>query len=115
MNKRILLCLALSGGLLSAGAIAASSAMAEETQTIIRPDGSKVTIIHRGAEFGDGYYTASHDWVRVDRNGNVVTDHPNGSKTVVAPDGTRTHTNSTGDTTVQTSPDGSKVITKREN
>ncbi len=113
MNKRILLCLALSGGLLSAGAMtAATSAAAEETQTIIRPDGSKVTIIHRGAEFGDGYYTASHDWVRVDRNGNVITDHPNGSKTVVAPDGTKTHTNADGDRTVQTNPDGSKVITQ---
>jgi hypothetical protein len=114
MNKRILLCLALSGGLLSASALTATSAMAEETQTIVRPDGSKVTIIHRGAEYGDGYYTASHDWVRVDRNGNVVTDHPNGSTTVVAPDGTKTHTNASGDTTVQTNPDGSKVITKRE-
>ena len=41
MNKRILLCLALSGGLLSAGALTASTAMAEETQTIVRPDGSR--------------------------------------------------------------------------
>jgi hypothetical protein len=114
MNKRILLCLALSGGLLSAGALTATSAMAEEQQTIIRPDGSKVVIIHRGAEYGDGYYSASHDWVRIDRNGNVVTDHANGSKTVVEPDGTKTHVNASGDTTVQTNPDGSKVITKRE-
>ena len=114
MNKRILLCLALSGGLLSAGAVMAAPAMAEETQTIVRPDGTKVVIIHRGAEYGDGYYTASHDWVRVDANGNVITDHPNGAQTVVAPDGTRTRTNASGDTTVQTNPDGSRVITKRE-
>ena|ERR1019366_4793280 len=114
MNKRILLCLALSGGLLSAGALTATSAMAAEQQTIIRPDGTKVVIIHRGAEYGDGYYSASHDWVRVDRDGNVVTDHANGSKTVVEPDGTKTHVNASGDTTVQTNPDGSKVITKRE-
>jgi hypothetical protein len=115
MNKRILLCLALSGGLLSAGALTATAAMAQEQQTtIVRPDGTKVVIIHRGAEYGDGYYTASHDWVRVDRNGNVVTDHPNGSKTVVAPDGTKTHTTASGNTTVQTNPDGSKIITQRE-
>jgi urease gamma subunit len=116
MNKRILLCLALSSGLLSAGAaLTATSAMAQEQQTtIVRPDGTKVVIIHRGAEYGDGYYTAAHDWVRVDRNGNVVTDHANGSKTVVEPDGTKTHVNASGDTTVQTNPDGSKVITKRE-
>ena len=114
MKKRILLCLALSGGILSVGAMTAAPAMADETQTIVRPDGSKVTIIHRGGEYGDGYYSAAHDWVRVDRNGNVVTDHANGSTTVVQPDGTKTHTNASGDTTVQTNPDGSKVITKTE-
>ena len=117
MNKRTLLCLALSSGLLSAGALTATSAIAQDQQTttIVRPDGSKVTIIHRGGDYGDGYYSAAHDWVRVDRNGNVVTDHANGSKTVVEPDGTKTHTNASGDTSVQTNPDGSKVITKHEN
>jgi hypothetical protein len=115
MNKRILLCLALTSGLLSAGALTAAPAMADEQRTIIRPDGSKVVIIHRGGEYGDGYYSAAHDWVRVDRDGNVITDHANGSTTVVEPNGTRTHTNATGDTTVQTNPDGSKVITKHEN
>ena len=29
--------------------------MAADTQTIVRPDGSKVTIIHRGGEYGDEF------------------------------------------------------------
>jgi hypothetical protein len=110
MKKRMLLCLALCGGLMSAAAVAAP-AMSEETQTIVRPDGSKVVIIHRGGDYGDGYYSASHDWVRVDRAGNVITEHPNGSQTVVQPDGTKTQTNAAGDRTVQTNPDGTKIIT----
>lgn len=107
MKTRILLCLALS-----ASALAAAPAFADSQQTIIRPDGTKVVIIHRGGDFGDGFYDANHNWVRVDANGKVIVEHPNGSETVTQPDGTRIHTNAAGDRTVQTNPDGSKVITQ---
>ena len=40
--------------------------------------------------------------------------HPNGSETVTSPDGTKVHTNAAGDRTVRTNPDGSKVITERD-
>src|ERR1700749_5311823 len=106
--KRTLLCMALS-----TVALAAAPALAETQQTIIRPDGTRVVIIHRGGDFGDGFYDASHNWVRVDAQGNVIVDHPNGSQTVTQADGTRTHTNASGDRTVQTSPDGTKGITER--
>ena len=108
MKPHTLLCLALS-----TAALAAAPAWADSTQTIVRPDGTKVVIIHRGGDFGDGFYDASHNWVRVDAQGNVIVDHPNGSQTVTQADGTRTHTNAAGDRTVQTSPDGTKVITER--
>ena len=109
MKSRILLCLALS-----ASTLTALPALAQTTQqTITRPDGSQVVIIHRGAEFGDGFYDAQHNWVRVDANGKVIVEHPNGSETVTQPDGTRVHTNASGDRTVQTNPDGSKVVTQR--
>jgi len=109
MKSRILLCLALS-----ASTLTAVSAMAQTTQqTIISPDGSKVVIIHRGGDFGDGFYDAQHNWVRVDANGKVIVEHPNGSETVTQPDGTRVHTSASGDRSVQTNPDGSKVITQR--
>lgn len=111
MKARTLLCLALS-----ASALATAPVMAQTTtQTIVSPDGSKVTIIHRGGDFGDGYYDAQHNWVRVDANGKVIVEHPNGSETVTSPDGTRVHTNAAGDRTVRTNPDGSKVITQRDN
>jgi hypothetical protein len=42
----------------------------------------------------------------------VIVDHPNGSQTVTEANGTRVHTNASGDRTVQTNPDGSKVITE---
>jgi hypothetical protein len=104
----MLVCLALS-----TAALAAAPAMAQETtRTIIRPDGSKVVIIHRGGEFGDGFYDANHNWVRVDAQGNLVVEHPNGSQTVTEANGTRIHTNAAGDRTVQTNPDGTKVITE---
>jgi len=110
MKPHMLVCLALS-----TAALAAAPAMAqtETTRTVIRPDGTKVVIIHRGGEFGDGFYDASHNWVRVDAQGNVIVEHPNGSETVTQADGTRVHTNASGDRTVQTNPDGSKVITER--
>jgi hypothetical protein len=107
--KRTLLCMALA-----TAALTAAPALAETQQTIIRADGSKVVIIHRGGEFGDGFYDASHNWVRVDANGKVIVEHPNGSETVTQPDGTRIHTNAEGDRTVRTNPDGSRVITQRE-
>ncbi len=111
MKTRTLLCLALS-----ATALAAAPAMAQTTvRTIVSPDGSKVTIIHRGGDFGDGYYDAQHNWIRVDADGKVIVEHPNGSETVTQPDGTRVHTSASGDRTVRTNPDGSKVITQREN
>jgi hypothetical protein len=110
MKPHMLLCLALS-----TAALAAAPAWADSTQTIVRPDGTKVVIIHRGGDFGDGFYDANHNWVRVDAQGNVIVDHPNGSQTVTQADGTRTHTNASGDRTVQTSPDGTKVITERNN
>ncbi len=106
MKSRILLCLALS-----TAALAAAPAFAETQQTIVRPDGTKVVIIHRGGEFGDGFYDAGHNWTRIDASGKVIVEHPNGSETVTKPDGTRVHTNAAGDRTVQTNPDGSKVIT----
>ncbi|HEY4028964.1 MAG TPA: hypothetical protein VGM25_01355 [Caulobacteraceae bacterium] len=111
MKPHMLVCLALS-----TAALAAAPAFAQaqtQTTTIVRQDGSKVTIIHRGGEYGDGYYDAAHDWVRVDRNGKVIEEHPNGSETVTSPDGTKVHTNASGDRTVRTNPDGSKVITER--
>lgn len=108
MKPRMLLCMALS-----TAALAAAPALAETQQTIIRPDGTKVVIIHRGGEFGDGYYDANHNWVRVDAQGNVIVDHPNGSQTVTEANGTRIHTDASGDRTVQTNPDGTKVITER--
>lgn len=109
MKPHILVCLALS-----TAALAAAPAWAQSSQTtIVRPDGSKVTIIHRGGEYGDGYYDAAKSWVRVDRNGKVIEEHANGSETVTSPDGTRVHTNASGDRTVRTNPDGSKVITER--
>jgi YD repeat-containing protein len=109
MKPHMLACLALS-----TAALAAAPAWAQsQTTTVVRPDGSRVTIIHRGGEYGDGYYDAAHDWVRVDRNGKVIEEHPNGSETVTNPDGTRVHTNAAGNRTVQTNPDGSKVITER--
>lgn len=109
MKPHLLVCLALS-----TAALAAAPAMAQDTttRTIIRPDGTKVVIIHRGGDFGDGFYDASHNWVRVDAQGNVIVDHPNGSQTVTEANGTRIHTNAAGDRTVQTNPDGSKVITE---
>ncbi len=107
MKTRLLFCLALS-----ASALAAAPALADSTQTIIRPDGTKVVIVHRGGEFGDGFYDAQNNWVRVDANGAVIVDHPNGSQTVVQRDGTRTHVNADGTRTVQNNPDGSKVITE---
>ena len=110
MKRHMLACLALSTAALAA---APAWAQTQSTTTIERPDGSKVVIIHRGGEYGDGYYDASHSWVRVDRNGKVIEEHPNGSQTVTSPDGTRVHTNASGDRTVQTNPDGSKVITER--
>ena len=110
MKTRILLCMALS-----TAALAAAPALAETQTTIVRPDGSKVVIIHRGGEFGDGFYDAGHNWVRVDASGKVIVEHANGSETVTQPDGTRIHTNASGDRTVQTNPDGSKVITQRDN
>ena len=108
MKPHMLACLALS-----TAALAAAPAFAQQTTVIQRPDGSKVTIIHRGGEYGDGYYDAAHDWVRVDRNGKVIEEHPNGSETVTSPDGTRVHTNASGDRSVQTNPDGTKIITER--
>ena len=109
MKPHTLLCLALS-----TAALAAAPAWAQETtQTIVRPDGTRVVIIHRGGDFGDGFYDANHNWVRVDANGNVIVDHPNGSQTVTEANGTRVHTNASGDRTVQTNPDGSKVITEQ--
>ena len=110
MKPHLFACLALS-----TAALAAAPAWAQSTQTtIVRPDGSKVVIIHRGGEFGDGFYDASHNWVRVDAQGNVIVDHPNGSQTITQADGTRVHTNASGDRTVQTNPDGSKVITQHD-
>jgi hypothetical protein len=111
MKRHMLVCLALS-----TAALAAAPALTQaqsRTTTIERADGSKVTIIHRGGEYGDGYYDAGHSWVRVDRNGKVIEEHANGSQTVTEPDGTRVHTNASGDRTVQTNPDGSKIITER--
>jgi flagellar basal body rod protein FlgF len=109
MKTRSLLCLALC-----TGALAAAPAMAQTTtRTIVAPDGSTVTIVHRGGDFGDGFYDARHNWVRVDADGKVIVEHPNGSETVTRPDGTRIHTNAAGDRTVRTNPDGSKVITQR--
>ena len=110
MKPHLFVCLALS-----TAALAAAPAWADSTQTIVRPDGTKVVIIHRGGDFGDGFYDAQHNWVRVDAQGNVIVDHPNGSQTVTEADGTRIHTNASGDRTVQTSPDGTKVITERNN
>lgn len=114
MKPKMLLCMALS-----TAALAAAPAMAQDTvtttttRTITRPDGTKVVIIHRGGDFGDGFYDANHNWVRVDAQGNVIVDHPNGSQTVTTADGTRIHTDADHDRTVQTNPDGSKVITER--
>jgi len=109
MKPHTLLCLALS-----TAALAAAPAWAQQTtQTTIRPDGTKVVIIHRGGDFGDGFYDANHSWVRIDAQGNVIVDHANGSQTVTQTDGTRVHTNASGDRTVQTNPDGTKVITQR--
>jgi len=108
MKPHMLVCLALS-----TAALAAAPAWADSQTVVVRPDGSKVTVIHRGGEYGDGYYDASHSWVRVDRNGKVIEEHANGSETVTNPDGTRVHTNASGDRTVQTNPDGSKIITER--
>lgn len=108
MKPQMLACLALS-----AAALTAAPAFAESQTTIVRPDGSKVVIIHRGGEFGDGFYDANHNWVRVDANGKVIVEHPNGSETVTQPDGTRIHTNAAGDRTVQTNPDGTRIITER--
>jgi YD repeat-containing protein len=111
MKPHMIVCLALSTAALAA---APAWAQTQQTTTIVRPDGSKVVIIHRGGEFGDGFYDANHNWVRVDANGKVIVEHPNGSETVTHPDGTRVHTNAAGDRTVQTNPDGSRVITERE-
>jgi hypothetical protein len=109
MKPHMLACLALS-----TAALAAAPAWAQTLQTtLVRPDGSKVVIIHRGGEYGDGYYDANHNWVRVDANGKVIVEHPNGSETVTQPDGTRVHTNAAGDRTVQTNPDGTRIITER--
>ena len=108
MKPHMLACLALW-----TAALAAAPAWAGSQTTIVRPDGSKVVIIHRGGEFGDGYYDANHNWVRVDANGKVIVEHPNGSETVTRPDGTRVHTNAAGDRTVQTNPDGTRIITER--
>ena len=108
MKPHMLVCLALS-----TAALAAAPALAQQTTTVVRPDGSKVTIIHRGGDYGDGFFDASHNWVRVDANGKVVEEHPNGSETVTSPDGTRVHTNASGDRSVQTNPDGTKIITER--
>ncbi len=111
MKPHMLLCLALSTAALAA---APAWAQTQQITTIVRPDGSKVTIIHRGGEFGDGFYDAGHNWVRVDATGKVIVEHPNGSETVTNTDGTRVHTNASGDRTVQTNPDGSKIITERQ-
>ncbi len=108
MKPQLLVCLALS-----TAALAAAPARSAETQTIVAPDGSRVVIIHRGGEFGDGFYDANHNWVRVDATGKVIVEHPNGSETVTRPDGTRVHTNAAGDRTVQTNPDGTRIITQR--
>jgi hypothetical protein len=107
MKPRILMGLALA-----ATALTAVPALADSQQTIVRPDGTKVVIIHRGGDFGDGFYDAQHNWVRVDAEGRVVVEHPNGSQTVTDTDGTRTHSNADGSRVVQTNPDGSKVITE---
>jgi hypothetical protein len=108
MKPHLLVCLALS-----TAALAAAPAMAQETtRTIIRPDGSRVVIIHRGGDFGDGFYDANHNWVRVDARGNLIVEHPNGSQTVTTADGTRVHTDADHDRTVQTNPDGTKIITE---
>lgn len=113
MKPHLLVCLALS-----TAALAAAPAMAQDitttTRTIVRPDGTKVVIIHRGGDFGDGFYDANHNWVRVDAQGNVIVDHPNGSQTVTEANGTRIHTNAEGDRTVQTNPDGTQIITERK-
>jgi YD repeat-containing protein len=110
MKTRTLLCLALCSS-----ALATAPAMAQTTtRTTIAPDGSTVTVIHRGGEFGDGFYDARHNWVRVGADGKVIVEHPNGSETVTTPNGTRIHTNAAGNRTVQTNPDGSKVITERD-
>jgi len=109
MKPHMLVCLALS-----TAALAAAPAMAAETQTIVTPDGAKVVIIHRGGTFGDGFYDANHNWVRVDASGKVIVEHPNGSETVTQPDGTRIHTNAAGDRTVQTNPDGTRITTQRD-
>ena len=111
MKPHMLVCLALSTAALAA---APAWAQSQQTTTIVRPDGSKRVIIHRGGEFGDGFYDAGHNWTRVDANGKVIVEHPNGSETVTHPDGTKVHTNAAGDRTVRTNPDGSKVITERE-
>jgi hypothetical protein len=107
MKQRILLSLALT-----ATALTAAPAFADSQQTIISPDGTRVVIIHRGGQFGDGFYDAKHNWVRVDAEGKIVVEHPNGSQTVTDTDGTRTHTSADGSRTVQSNPDGSKVITE---
>jgi hypothetical protein len=113
MKPHMLACLALSTAALAAAPALAQAQSQTQTTTVVRPDGSKVTVIHRGGEYGDGYYDAAHSWVRVDRNGKVIEEHANGSETVTSPDGTRVHTNASGDRTVRTNPDGSKVITER--
>ena len=110
MKPHMLACLALSTAALAA---APAWAQSQQTTTVVRPDGSKVVIIHRGGEFGDGFYDANHNWVRVDAQGNVIVDHPNGSQTVTEANGTQIHTNASGDRTVQTNPDGTKIITQR--
>ena len=108
MKPHMLVCLALS-----TAALAAAPALAQDTtRTIVRPDGTRVVIIHRGGDLGDGFYDASHNWVRVDAQGNVIVDHPNGSQTITQADGTKVHTNASGDRTVQTNPDGSRIITE---
>jgi hypothetical protein len=109
MKRHMLVCLALS-----TATLAVAPAWAASEQTIIAPDGSKVVIIHRGGEFGDGFFDASHNWVRVDANGKVIVEHPNGSQTVTEPDGTRVHTNASGSRTVQTNPDGTRIITEQK-
>ena len=113
MKPHLLVCLALSTAALAAApAIAQDITTTTTTRTITRPDGTKVVIIHRGGDFGDGFYDAGHNWVRVDAQGNLVVEHPNGSQTVTTADGTRIHTDADRDRTVQTNPDGSKVITE---
>jgi hypothetical protein len=109
MKPHMLVCLALSTAALAA---APAWAQTETQRTIISPDGTKVVIIHRGGNFGDGFYDARHNWVRVGADGKVIVEHPNGSQTVTEANGTRVHTNAAGDRTVQTNPDGSKVITQ---